>query len=174
MSLFRTEVRRLRKRRFVRYMTLAGVLVLLAVVAGTFFTNKSVTAEQIAAAKRTAEQHYQQNIAATEQFRRDCERVQAGGGSAEEKAHFPPDCAMIQPPSREEFNFEWFMPPSFDFRGEFEPMITTFAAILALVAFVAGASFVGAEWNTGGMMNLLLWRPRRLQVLLTKLAAVLT
>jgi hypothetical protein len=81
---------------------------------------------------------------------------------------------MIQPPPREGFQAEWFMPPSFDFRHEFEPMITTFAAILALVAFAAGASFVGAEWNSGGMMNLLLWRPRRLQVLLTKLAAFLT
>ncbi|HEX2774094.1 MAG TPA: ABC transporter permease, partial [Micromonosporaceae bacterium] len=29
-------------------------------------------------------------------------------------------------------------------------------------------------WNTGGMMNLLLWRPRRLRVLSTKLAALLT
>ena len=39
-----------------------------------------------------------------------------------------------------------------------------FAAILALVGFVIGASFVGAEWSTGGMMNLLLWRPKRLTV----------
>ena len=52
-------------------------------------------------------------------------------------------------------------------------MITTLAALLALVAFVIGASFVGAEWNSGGMMNLLLWRPQRLQVLGTKLAALL-
>ena len=36
-----------------------------------------------------------------------------------------------------------------------------------------GASFVGAEWNSGGMMNLLLWRPQRLKVLSTKLAALL-
>jgi ABC-2 type transport system permease protein len=52
--------------------------------------------------------------------------------------------------------------------------LIAFAAILAMVAFVAGASFVGAEWASGGMMNLLLWRPRRLQVLWTKLAALLS
>jgi ABC-2 type transport system permease protein len=172
VNLFRTEVRRLRKRRFVRYMTLAGVLVLLAIVVGAFLTNEPVTAEQVAAAERTAEREYQQNIGFAEQERRECERVRAGEGSAD-PGRFPPDCAMIQPPPREAFQAEWFMPPSFDFRREFEGMITPFAAIVALVAFAAGASFVGAEWNTGGMMNLLLWRPRRLQVLLAKLAAVL-
>jgi hypothetical protein len=52
-------------------------------------------------------------------------------------------------------------------------MVTTLAALLALMAFVVGASFVGAEWHSGGMMNLLLWRPQRLKVLSTKLAAVL-
>jgi ABC-type transport system involved in multi-copper enzyme maturation permease subunit len=52
-------------------------------------------------------------------------------------------------------------------------MLTTAAAILALVAFVAGASYVGAEWSSGGMMNLLLWRPQRVKVLGTKLAALL-
>jgi len=51
-------------------------------------------------------------------------------------------------------------------------MVTTFAAVLALVAYIVGASFVGAEWSSGGMMNLLLWRPRRLQVLGTKLAVL--
>jgi ABC-2 type transport system permease protein len=45
--------------------------------------------------------------------------------------------------------------------------------MLALAAFVIGASFVGAEWTSGGMMNLLLWRPQRLRVLGTKLIALL-
>jgi ABC-2 type transport system permease protein len=53
-------------------------------------------------------------------------------------------------------------------------MVLAFSAILAMIAFVAGASYVGAEWSTGGMMNLLLWRPQRLQVLTTKLAALLS
>ena len=69
---------------------------------------------------------------------------------------------------------EWFLPSTFDFRETFDETLIPFAAILALVGFVVGASFVGAEWSTGGMMNLLLWRPKRLTVLLTKLAALLT
>jgi ABC-type transport system involved in multi-copper enzyme maturation permease subunit len=65
------------------------------------------------------------------------------------------------------------MPATFDFREQFPNMVTTFAALLAVLAFVVGASFVGAEWSSGGMMNLLLWRPQRLRVLSTKLAALL-
>lgn len=172
MSLFRTELRRLRKRRFVRYMTLVGLLVLAAVAAGTFLTNQKIGPAQVAAAERAAEREYQRQVMFTEQNRRECERVQASG-TAQEKVNFPPDCSVIQPPPREAVQAQWFMAATFEFRKEFEPMITAFAAVLALVAFAAGASFIGAEWNTGGMMNLLLWRPRRLQVLLSKLGALL-
>jgi ABC-type transport system involved in multi-copper enzyme maturation permease subunit len=65
------------------------------------------------------------------------------------------------------------MRPTFDFRQNFGDMVITFAAILALTGFVIGASYVGAEWSSGGMMNLLLWRPQRIKVLATKLAALL-
>jgi ABC-2 type transport system permease protein len=173
MRLFRTELRRLAKRRFTRNMTLLGLLVLVAVAAGTYLTNEKIGPEQIAAAQRAAEREYQRAVQFTEAHRRECERVQATG-TTQEKANFPADCSVIQPPPREAIDPQWHIAATFEFRKEFEPMITAFAGVLALVAFVAGASFVGAEWNTGGMMNLLLWRPRRLQVLLTKLAALLT
>lgn len=172
MSLYRTELRRLGKRRFVRYMTLLGLLVLAAVLVGTYLTNERVGPEQIAAAERAAEQEYQRSIQDTARYRLECEEAKAAGSANQE--HFPPDCAMIEPPSRESFEAEWYLPATFEFRDEFPRTLTTLAAILALVAFIVGASFVGAEWSTGGMMNLLLWRPRRLQVLLTKLAALLT
>jgi ABC-2 type transport system permease protein len=47
------------------------------------------------------------------------------------------------------------------------------AGVLTLFGFVVGASFIGAEWNSGGMMNLLLWRPRRITVLAAKLGTML-
>ena len=52
---------------------------------------------------------------------------------------------------------------TFDFRDEF-PIIADRVRRhpRPWSAFVIGASFVGAEWNSGGMMNLLLWRPQRL------------
>lgn len=172
MSLFRTELRRLGKRRFVRYLTLGGLLILVAVVVGTALTNEKIGPEQIAAAERIADQEHQRNLRYTEEYRAECERAKAAG--IEEEGRFPTDCAEIQPPPRDSYDPQWYMSATFDFRAEFGGTITTFAAILAMVGFVAGASFVGAEWSSGGMMNLLLWRPRRLQVLLTKLAALLT
>ncbi|MFC0503795.1 ABC transporter permease subunit [Micromonospora costi] len=172
MSLYRTELRRLAKRRFTRYMTLLGLLVLAAVVVGTFFTNQKIDASVRAQADRQAEQQYQEQVRYSQQERTACERDKAAG--AADANRYPPDCAMIQPPPREAFESRWFLPSTFNFRESFAETLVPFAAILALVGFVIGASFVGAEWSTGGMMNLLLWRPRRLTVLLTKLAALLT
>ncbi|MET8231036.1 ABC transporter permease subunit [Micromonospora sp. NPDC005298] len=172
MSLFRTELRRLTKRRFTRYMTLLGLLVLAAVVVGVFFTNQKIGADQLAKAERQAEQQYQEQVRWSEQERSACEQAKKAGTASD--GRYPDDCSMISAPSREQIEAEWFLPSTFNFRETFDETLVPFAAILALVGFVVGASFVGAEWSTGGMMNLLLWRPKRLTVLLTKLAALLT
>ncbi|MEV0876856.1 ABC transporter permease subunit [Micromonospora echinofusca] len=172
MSLYRTELRRLAKRRFTRWMSLLGLLVLMAVVVGVFFTNEKIDAATVAKAERSAEQQWQRDVQHNAEYRAECERAKAAGTSGDDR--FPPDCAMIQPPPRDAIEAQWFLPSTFDFRENFGDTLLPLAAILALVGFVMGASFVGAEWNTGGMMNLLLWRPRRLTVLLTKLAALLS
>ncbi|KXK60685.1 hypothetical protein AWW66_17555 [Micromonospora rosaria] len=172
MSLYRTELRRLVKRRFTRYMTLLGLLVLALVVAGLFATNEKVGPEQWAAAERQADRQHQEQVRWAERERAGCERDRAAGVT--DDGRYPTDCAEIVPPPRDQIEAEWFLPATFDFRQGFEDLALAFTAVLALVAFVVGASFVGAEWSTGGMMNLLLWRPRRVTVLLTKLAALLT
>lgn len=172
MSLYTTELRRLGKRRFTRYSVLLGLLVLAAVVVGTFLTNEKVGPEQVAAAERQAQSQYEQQVAFAQQEKIACERAKAAGEPTE--GRYPDDCSMITPPPREAFEARWYLPPTFDFRDNFGNTLLTYSAILALIAFVVGASFVGAEWSTGGMMNLLLWRPKRLTVLLTKLAALLT
>ena len=170
MSLFTAESRRLAKRRLIRWAAIAGLLVLAAVAVGTFFTNQKVSPATVAAAEAEATRSWQENVRYADEERARCE---AAKGTAD-AGNFPPDCAQITAPAREEVQTEWFMPATFDFREQFDSTWLVFAAILALVAFVAGASFVGAEWSSGGMMNLLLWRPRRLQVLGTRLAALLT
>ncbi|GIG85346.1 ABC transporter permease subunit [Plantactinospora endophytica] len=172
MNLYTTELRRLGKRRFVRYLTLAGLLVLVAVAVGMFLTNQKIGPAQVAEAERVAERDYQQNVAMTQQFRAECERAKVAGDAPRDR--FPEDCSSITPPPRDAFQAEWHLPATFEFREEFAETLITVTAVLALVAFVGGASFVGAEWSTGGMMNLLLWRPQRIRVLLTKLGALLS
>lgn len=52
------------------------------------------------------------------------------------------------------------------------PDVTRGVAVpLFLLAFVVGASFVGAEWGTGSMATLLTWEPRRWRALAAKVAA---
>ena len=51
-------------------------------------------------------------------------------------------------------------------------MVVIIVAIV-MIAFLGGASFVGAELTSGAMTNLLLWHPRRLPALGAKLAALL-
>jgi hypothetical protein len=161
VSLFRAEARRLVKRRFTRYFVIGAVVVLVAVAVGMFFTNKKVGPATVAAAKAQAEQEYQRQLGYAEQEKKRCA---AAPGQ---------DCAQLFTPTRENFEAKWYLPPTFDFREKFGDMVITMAALLALAAFVVGASYVGAEWSSGGMMNLLLWRPRRLKVLGVKLAALL-
>ncbi|RSM46598.1 ABC transporter permease [Actinoplanes sp. ATCC 53533] len=168
MSLYTAETRRLIKRRFTRFLALGTLLVLAAVVAGVFLSHHRPTPERLATAQAQADREYQ---SAVQQATRDAAECRAAQGTPAAQ-NYPP-CDQISPPARSDFPPEWHLAPAFDFREQFRYLVITLAALLAVMAFVIGASFVGAEWSSGGMMNLLLWRPRRLEVLGTKLAALL-
>jgi ABC-type transport system involved in multi-copper enzyme maturation permease subunit len=167
--LYKAETRRLVKRRFTKVLVIGALVVLAAVAAGVFFSNQKTGPAQVAEAKRAAEAEFQQQTQSATQQRQLCERAKG----TPDAANWPPNCADISGPTRDSFDPKWYLAPTFDFRENFGAMVDTLAGVLALVAFVVGASFVGAEWNSGGMMNLLLWRPQRLTVLGTKLAALL-
>lgn len=172
MSLFVTELRRLGKRRLTRLM-LVLLLVGLATVATAFsFSSQKLSPTVVAAAEADSQAQFQRE---TERWKRsiaECEAAQARGEQTEDR--YGPNCGKDYQPQPDMFDPKWNLPYQFDFRAEFPMFIAVFAASVALFGFIVGASFVGAEWNTGGMMNLLLWRPKRLTVLSTKLAALLT
>ncbi len=169
MSLFKAETRRLTKRRFTRFFTLGVVLVLLAVAAGMFLTNKKTSPEVAAQAQAKAEQEYQR---AAQQYATDRQACEAAPGTPNAQ-NWPANCDELYQPQQTDFDPDWFMPATFKFVEQFPEMATVLAALLAAAAFVIGATFVGAEWHSGGMMNLLLWRPKRVQVVGTKLTALL-
>jgi ABC-2 type transport system permease protein len=169
VSLYTAETRRLVKRRFTRFFTLGALLVLAAVAVGMFFTNQKVGPAQVASARAQAEAEYDQAVKQAATDRQNCEAAQGTPAAGQ----YPPACNQMYAPTKEDFDPAWYMPATFDFRKNFPDMVTTLAALLAMAAFVVGASFVGAEWSSGGMMNLLLWRPQRLKVLGTKLVALL-
>jgi ABC-2 type transport system permease protein len=169
VSLYTAETRRLTKRRFTRFFVLGTLLVLAAIVVGMFLSNHKASPERLAAAQAEASREYDLAVQQTAKEKAACQAAQ-GTAAAQ---NFPSSCDDLYQPTREDFQAEWYMPPTFNFREQFGFLVFALAALLAVAAFVIGATYVGAEWSSGGMMNLLLWRPQRLKVLGTKLAALL-
>ncbi len=162
MSLVKAETRRLSKRRMTKWSVAIGVVILAAILTGIFLSNQKSSPEAIARAKVEAEQDYQRSLNEWENRNKaECERRE----SAER-------CAEMGP-RPEYFPAENYLPSSFNFKGSFGEMLIIWAAIIAMIAFLIGATFIGAEWNSGAMMNLLTWRPKRISVLATKLGVLL-
>lgn len=169
MSLWRAETRRLTKRRFIRLFVLGTLVVLAAIVVGMFATNQPSTPAVRAAAQVEADRDYQRALQSLAEEKANCEAARG----TPEAANFPPDCDPGYQVSKSDYQAEWYMPATFVFREQFGLMIVTLAALLAVMAYLVGASYVGAEWSSGAMMNLLLWCPQRLKVLGTKLGVLL-
>jgi len=172
MSLFRAEFRRLGRRRLTSWM-LALVLALMAVVAVVVaIEHQRPGPAATAAAEAAAEREYREQLVWMEQEIAACQQAQDEG--TDQQFGWPEDCQEIRQwyPSQADL-VQFNLPPAFEFRAGFGDMITVLVGLLAMAGFIVGASFVGAEWRSGGMMNLLLWRPRRLVVLGAKLLALL-
>lgn len=167
MNLFTAETKRLLARRFTWVMLAVIVGILGMVVLGVALNSQPVTPEALARAEQDADVYR----ADTERFRAECEQEQQdpSGGTGQ----FPPgiDCAAAFDASQ--IDAADYLPYVFTFSEESRVLLGVCGGVLALFGFAVGASFVGAEWSTGGMANLLLWRPRRVPLLLTKLGAAL-
>jgi ABC-2 type transport system permease protein len=184
VRFLRAELARLFARRFTR-IALVGVLVILGLVAFgvTYSTHKLNDADKVAAhlqgvqARTQAQAEYQK-----------CLDSQPGAGAGPTtpdgspspepstapgpQAQFPPgfDCGQLisSLPTDDEF-----LPRSFSLATAAPDLFRVLGALLALFGFAVGASFIGAEWTSGGVMTLLLWRPRRTPLWLGKLGSAL-
>jgi ABC-2 type transport system permease protein len=164
MSLVRAERRRLHKRRVTVVMLGIGLILLGLIAGGTWFTNQKVGDETKAAAAAQAQQEYERaDRDWNDHVKQQCEDSVKAGTT--------PEGACVGP-SREYFKPEYYMPSTFDFKASFREMILVWAMIMAFVALIIGASFIGAEWSSGSMMNLLTWQPQRMRVLGTKLGVL--
>jgi ABC-2 type transport system permease protein len=169
VSLYKAETRRLVKRRFTRFFLIGALVVLATVAVGVFLSNQKSGPELLRTAQASADRDFQQQSQYAAQEKKNCEAAPGTPNAS----NYPADCAQMYTPQRDDFRAESYLPATFEFRTNYRDMVTVLASMLALAAFVIGASFVGAEWTSGGMMNLLLWRPQRLRVLGTKLIALL-
>lgn len=167
MRLLRAEWRRLFARQFTRAMLLAVVLTLAGVGTTVALTSHVHNAATLAAAQRKADEIAAGNV----ELRHRCEQSQANPGG-DTTGEFPPgvDCAAFTSYVPDPADLQ---PHQYSFRDETDGMMVVLAALLALFGFAVGASFIGAEWSSGGLMNLLVWRPGRLRLLAGKLVTLL-
>ncbi|MFC4021442.1 ABC transporter permease subunit [Micromonospora sp. GCM10011542] len=171
MNLVRAELERLTARRFVQLMVVLLVLAFGVTAATTLAGSHKPTAaelsdarDQAADMRRNMEYTYQQCV-----VQRSGDVPSIVGGE-----NFPADCSEIDPARQDRLPIAAdFLPGVFNFAEQAEPLLYFLIAFLMLFGFLVGASYIGADLNSGGVVNLLLWRPRRLTVLGTKLGTLL-
>jgi ABC-2 type transport system permease protein len=156
VNLALAELSRLMARRFVQLMA----VLLIAAFGVTVATTVASSHQPTTAEWQQAEEQVRIAEARLDQIRLDCERREVS----------PAFCDQIdeRQPRIEEYLYGVFV-----FSEEIPELAYFMIAFLALFALLVAASFVGAELASGGMTNLLLWRPQRGVVLGTKLATVL-
>jgi hypothetical protein len=98
--------------------------------------------------------------------------VAADEPKARDDGFVPPE--TVASPSERERRCRQLIPPvDPDFRpSDVEDVTTNTAALLILLGFIVGASFIGADWQAGVIPTTLSWESRRTRVFFAKLTAV--
>ena len=157
-GLVRAELHRFRARRFIQVLIGLAVLGwLAAVVIGLLSFGEPTEADYA-----QARQNIEQEVAAQEGFRQDC-LEQSGGSGAE--------CGQAIRAS--DFRVEDFLPRTpFDFAAVGSGGAAGFGGAAAVLAFLIGATWIGAEWSTRSLVALLFWAPQRWKVMGAKLGVL--
>jgi ABC-2 type transport system permease protein len=167
MSLLRAEWRRLFARRFTKIMLVIALGLGAVVLVGFLQDTHRITAADRARAVQLATDERDREL---QYMRQECAAAQANP-DPNFSAKFPGDCADLK--IDQAIHPEYYLPHQFNLANDFENTLIILTIILTLFGFAVAASYVGAEWSSGGMMNLLLWRPTRPAVLGTKLVTAL-
>ncbi len=161
-SLARAEVRRLSSRRLVRVLVLLGLLgFVLAVGLASATSFGKTTPERLAAAER----NIAQVVAQQEVFRQQC-LAQVPTGT-------PPEDFCGPTASAEQFRTTDFLDKvPFELVEALPAGAVAVGAATAALAFVLGATSIGAEWSSRSMVALLFWESRRGRVMAAKIGVL--
>lgn len=157
-SLFRSELHRFTSRRFIQ------VLLALAVLGWVAATTIALLnfGEPSEADYAVAQERMEQLLADEEQWREQCAEDAEQSGQSVDQFCGPPLEAS-------QWRVEDFLDTApFDFASAGEAGAMGFAAAAAVLAFLIGATWIGAEWSTRSIVALLFWVPNRLKVMGTK------
>lgn len=176
-SLARAELRRFRSRRFIWVLLLlavAGYLLVIGISSATEFGK--TTPEQLAAAERNVAEIVVEQNRFREQCLRDPNRPTLSerppGLSEDEVSDEDLQCGPVN--TIENFPVEQFLDKTPFILAEALPAGGLAVAVAtAALAFLIGATWVGAEWSSRAMVALLFWEPRRLKVMRVKLGVLI-
>ncbi len=156
MRLIGTEIRRAFKRRLFRLgLLVATLLVIGAGLANFFSSDKNIDSARVRARAEIA----------------SCERF-----AAEEAETF--EEREGRPPPEDFFycgTLDEILPAydrTFRYAEAMGDMVRGGAVLGGIIAFLVGASFVGAEWGSGSLATFLTWEPRRAHVHIAKVLAI--
>lgn len=165
MNLVRAELYRLVARRFTQVMLVLMLGAFGITFATTVASTHTPTQSEVIRAREVAEQQRQYlRSALAECEARRADALRAGN------IRFAEDCRYLDP---NRVRLEQYLNGVFVFADSAGDLVYFLTAFLALFGLLVGASYVGAELTSGGMTNLLLWRPRRAAVLGAKLGTLL-
>jgi hypothetical protein len=161
-SLFRAEAHRFRSRRFIRWILLlsvAGYLIAMPLIAVTQFSKPN------AGVLQDAQRQMDQVVAEQEQFREQCLN------DPNRPSDVPVEEVCGPELSGGEFRLEDFIDtPPFELAEALPAGAIAVGVATAMLAFLIGATFVGADWSSRSMVALLFWEPRRFKVMGVKIA----
>jgi hypothetical protein len=165
-SLFRAELHRFRARRLIRLLLLLASLGWVLAVVISLLHYGTPTAADHAQARQTM----QQLIAESEQSRQQClKNPQAQGAPP----GIPPEAACPSPIQLSDLDENSFLPKQpFDLASTGSRGAIGFGAAAAVLGFVIGATWIGAEWSSRSLVALLFWVPRRMSVFGAKIAVL--
>jgi hypothetical protein len=168
-SLLRAELHRFRSRRFLQ------VLLALSVLGWTVATIVALTQFGVPTDGDRADARAEINriVADQEIFREQClENPEEYYGGPVPEGMSPDDiCGPAM--TAADFRIEDFISKApFDLGSMGTVGAVAFAAGTAVIAFIIGATWIGAEWSSRSLVALLFWVPQRMKVMATKLAVL--
>lgn len=170
MNLVRAEMERLAARRFVQLMVVLLLIAFAVTVATTLAGSHRPTPDELIRARTLAAEE----VRSLEVAHDRCLQIKSGQVIPDENDYVPRDCAELDPALRQEpITSANYLNGVFVFAQKAKPLLYFLIAFLMLFGFLVGASYIGADLNSGGVVNLLLWRPRRWAVLGAKLGTLL-
>ena len=162
-SVVRAEIRRFRSRRFIQLLLALALLGWLVAVAVGLSHFGRADAADLAAARSQAQQVVSQSQAGRQQCLQDPNRPK----------DIPVEQACGDPVTADDVPLDQFLPnPPFSFATQATSGALGFGAIAAVLGFLIGATWIGAEWSSRSVVALLFWEPRRMRVVGAKVGVL--